>query len=59
MEPKVFETIFKFGERLYSQKGMSPQFLSAFKKKTKKIHESMISSGTNNKPTKRIAKKPR
>ena len=40
-EPKVRETILSFCEKLYSEKGMSPQFLTAFKKKTRKIHGSL------------------
>ena len=41
LEPKVCETILSFCERLYSEKGILPQFLTAFKKKTKKIHGSI------------------
>ena len=37
-DPKVRETILSFCEKLYSEKGMSPQFLTAFKRKTRKIH---------------------
>ena len=37
-ESKVRETILSFCEKLYSGKGMSPQYLTAFKKNTKKIH---------------------
>ena len=47
-EPKVRETILEFCQVLYSEKGISPQFLTAFKKKIKKIHGTMIASGTNN-----------
>ena len=56
-EPKVRDTILSFCERLYSEKGMSPQFLIAFKRKTKKIHGNLVECGTNNKPTKKTVEK--
>ncbi len=37
-EPKVYEKIFSFCERLYSKEGVSSDFLKSFKRKTKKKH---------------------
>ena len=55
-EPKCRDTILSFCERLYSEKGMSPQFLTAFKKKTQKIHGTMISSETKKKAATKTVK---
>ena len=52
-ETKVRETILAFCEKLYSKRGMSPQFLTTFKKKTKKTKEISSSGPKIRKKTRR------
>ncbi len=61
LEPNVYDTITAFCERVYSEKGISPQFLGAFKRKTKHIHGSMsmkaVKKTASEEPVKKAVKK--